>query len=151
MPNAVRRRTRFLGLVAAILVLGSAAACGVPRPTASTFPDLSVSNQTSLTVVVSINGTPVDAVPPHEERSFPANGLPPLPWAVRAATLNGRPLIDLTVSPGDVFSTTNPVGSTTQRGDGARLDLSCGRLDLWVGPPMSGPPPGPGAPGDCEP
>jgi hypothetical protein len=150
MPNAVRRPA-LRGLATAILCLSTAAACGAPPPTASPFPDLSVSNQTSLTVVVSVNGTPVDAVPPHEERSFRANGLPPLPWAVRAATLGGRPLIDLTVSRGDVFSTTNPDGTTNQRGDGARLDLSCGRLDLWVGPPMSGPRPGPGAPGDCEP
>ena len=30
-------------------------------------------------------------------------------------------------------------------------NLSCGRLDIWSGPPLSGPPPGPGKPGDCAP
>ncbi len=34
---------------------------------------------------------------------------------------------------------------------GARVDLSCGRIDIWSGTPMMGPAPGPGVPGDCDP
>ena len=36
---------------------------------------------------------------------------------------------------------------------GARVDLTCGRLDVTVGTTMMGPPPpqNPGAPGDCDP
>ena len=37
------------------------------------------------------------------------------------------------------------------QGDAVRVDLSCGRLDIWSGPPLLGPPPGPGTPGDCTP
>lgn len=32
-----------------------------------------------------------------------------------------------------------------------RVDLSCGRLDMWSGPPLLGPFPGPGTPSDCNP
>ena len=41
--------------------------------------------------------------------------------------------------------------SKKKKGSGARVDLSCGRLDVWVGPPMHGPFPAPGRPGDCDP
>jgi hypothetical protein len=36
------------------------------------------------------------------------------------------------------------------KGDGNRVDLSCGRIDVWAGPPLLGPAPGPGTPGDCR-
>ena len=59
--------------------------------------------------------------------------------------------MELTVSAGDVWSQQNADGSGESKGDGARVDLSCGRIDVWSGTPMMGPAPGPGAPGDCDP
>ena len=60
-------------------------------------------------------------------------------------------LVELTVRPGDVWQQRNPDGSTTAQGAGARVDLSCGRIDITSGVFMSGPVPGPGVPGDCDP
>jgi len=57
----------------------------------------------------------------------------------------------MTVHPGDVWATTGPNGEGREKGDGVRVDLSCGRLDVWSGPPMIGPAPGTGSPGDCAP
>ena len=45
--------------------------------------------------------------------------------------MTGRTLLSLTVRSGDVIE--GPNGST---GDGARVDLSCGGIDLWSGPPL---------------
>jgi hypothetical protein len=70
----------------------------------------------------------------------------PLPWSVEARSPSGRLLISMTVRPGDVDGE-----GTEQRGTGGRVDLSCGRLDIWSGPPMLGPAPGDGMPGDCLP
>jgi len=52
----------------------------------------------------------------------------------------------MTVRPGDVWETAGQM-----KGDAVRVDLSCGRLDIWSGPPLLGPAPGPGKPGDCAP
>jgi len=77
--------------------------------------------------------------------------LPPLPWYVEARSESGRVLVSMTVRPGDVFATMYPDGHGETRGAAVRADLSCGRLDVWSGPPMSGPAPGSGIPGDCLP
>lgn len=78
--------------------------------------------------------------------------MPQLPWHVEARTqAGGRLLLSFDVKRGDVFSTTEPDGQGSARGVSERRDLSCGRLDVWSGPRMMGPPPGPGERGDCEP
>jgi hypothetical protein len=77
--------------------------------------------------------------------------VPRLPWHVAVRTLSGRELLAFDVGPDSVTSTTGPDGRVEMRGAGARVDLSCGRLDAYAGPPMIGPAPGPGVPGDCEP
>ena len=72
--------------------------------------------------------------------------LPALPWMVEARTVGGRLLTSMTVRGDDVWTIAAPdrVGFG---GPFARVDLSCGRLDLWVGMfQPSGPAPGPGAP-----
>jgi hypothetical protein len=51
---------------------------------------------------------------------------------------SGRVLASMTVHPGDVGNMTGPNGQGEARGDGVRVDLSCGRLDIWAGPPMTG-------------
>jgi hypothetical protein len=139
---------RIVTLVAAVAV-AVFAACATGE-----LPPLNVANGTTLQVTLVVNGAPVATFGPGE--GTPGDGfadpLPPLPWTVVATTSTGRVLATMTVKPGDVFATTHPDGSTEFGGSGQRVDLSCGRLDLWAGyqPPM-GPAPGPGVPGDCEP
>jgi hypothetical protein len=125
-----------------VLVLG----CAAPHRTL----DLTVSNQTTLAVTVFVNGDVLVSVPPGEVRAvFVSGGA--VPWAVESRTPSGRVLSSMTVRPGDVSETTHPDGSRTARGAAVRVDLSCGRLDMWSGPPLLVPMPGPGRPGDCEP
>jgi hypothetical protein len=55
-------------------------------------------------------------------------------------------LVSMIVHDGDVVA-----AADGDKGDANRVDLSCGRLDIWSGPPLLGPAPGPGSPGDCGP
>lgn len=112
---------------------------------------LAVSNGTTLPITVVVNGTPRRTVAVGKVETIPASELPPYPWQAEARFPSGRAIATLTVRPGDVLRTSAPFGGTTYRGDGVRVDLSCGRLDMWSGPPLLGPAPGPGAPGDCAP
>lgn len=120
------------------------AACGL-LPAGAAAP-LSYSNQTSIPVDLMVNGMKVVTIDPGKAGAVPVSILPPLPWNVTAQTSSGRVLASLVVKPGDV----EPVGNS-QKGDAVRVDLSCGRLEVWSGPPLSGPAPGPGTPGDCNP
>lgn len=130
-------------LAFALVVLG----CAAPHQTR----DLSVSNQTALVVTVAVNGGVLQIVPPGQFVAIFVSGSSSEPWTVEARAPSGRVLSSMTVRPGDVSETTNPDGSRTRRGAAVRVDLSCGRLDMWSGPPLAGPMPGPGTPGDCEP
>src|SRR6266540_4650223 len=118
------------------------AAC-IPAPTGVPH-DLLISNQTSIPVAVVVNGTLVRAVQPHMQETIFVKDLPAQPWFVEARTSGGRVLSSMTVRPGDVWERGNEM-----KGDAVRVDLSCGRLDMWSGPPLLGPLPGPGTPGDC--
>ena len=131
-------------LASILLTLGLVAACS-PAPTADAH-DLVVSNQTTLTVDLAVNGFVVRAIQPRTQESVSPKDLPPLPWSIEARTSSGRVLSQLTVRPGDVRVTAGEM-----KGDAVRVDLSCGRLDVWSGPPLLGPAPGPGTPGDCDP
>lgn len=116
-----------------------------------TYP-LSISNGTTLDVTLVVNGRAIDTVPPGAQRDpLPAALLPTLPWLVEARSPSGRVLSSMTVRQGDVSRTSDGNGGVLLRGHAVRVDLSCGRLDLWSGPPMAGPMPGPGTPGDCAP
>jgi hypothetical protein len=116
---------------------------GMPVASPGPSPGLSIANGTTLTVTLLVNGTVVGTFAPGVERDpIPPTDLPVLPWQVEARSPSGRLLASVTVHPGDVSDTS---------GDGVRVDLSCGRLDIWSGPPMSGPAPGTGSPGDCAP
>jgi hypothetical protein len=125
------------------LLLALIAGCA-PAPTGDGH-DLVVSNQTTLTVALAVNGAVVRTIQPHTQESVSPKDLPPLPWSVEARMPAGRVLSHMTVRPGDVWETAGQM-----KGDAVRVDLSCGRLDMWSGPPLSGPAPGPGAPGDCD-
>jgi hypothetical protein len=112
---------------------------------------LEVSNGTTVPITVVVDGEVVAVVAPLTTASIPASELPPLPWTISARTPSGRELGTMGLAAGDVAQTTGPDGQSSMRGAGLRVDLSCGRLDIWVGPPMVGPMPGPGNPGDCGP
>jgi hypothetical protein len=118
---------------------------------------LSINNTTTLVVTLVVNGTAVGTFPPgtcrgcHGDDGIPVNELPPLPWSVEARSPSGRLLVAMTVYAGSYFSTMSPDGRGSDRGVAARIDLSCGRLDIWAGPPISGPIPPPSfPPGDCD-
>ncbi len=113
---------------------------------------VSVSNGSTLGVEVIVNGSFVATLQPGAclgcgvDDAVPAGVLPPLPWQVEVRNAYGRTLVALTIHAGDVIETNSYL-----KGDGNRVDLSCGRIDVWSGPPMLGPAPGPGTPGDCRP
>ncbi len=144
--------------VAAGLTFGR---CYVVRPGASTTPAsamaLAVQNGTTLRVSIFVNGMLVRVVDPgaclgcRGDDAIPASELPNLSWSVEARTSGGRVLSSLTVDAGDVVNGPGANGGTFSLSDAVRVDLSCGRLDMWVGSPMAGPMPGPGKPGDCAP
>ncbi len=110
---------------------------------------LHVRNGTTLAVDIVVDGQAIATVLPMEGAEWLAPRLPALPWMVEARTVGGRLLTSMTVRGDDVWTIADPdhVGFG---GPFARVDLSCGRLDLWAGMfQPSGPAPGPGAPGDC--
>jgi uncharacterized NAD(P)/FAD-binding protein YdhS len=132
-----------LRLVSAAVLLALITACS-PAPTREAH-DLVVSNQTALAITLAVNGVVVRTVRAHSDEAVIAKDLPPQPWLVEARSPAGRVLSSMTVRAGDVWET-----GTQMKGDAVRVDLSCGRLDMWSGPPMLGPLPGPGRPGDCD-
>ena len=116
-------------------------------------PKLSVSNGTTLVVTVLVNGRQVGTIQPRSGADpIDASVLPPLPWIVEARSATGRLLTSMIVMAGQVTTTRLPDGTTSMSGTLGRVDLSCGRFDMWAGDfPPSGPMPGPGSPGDCDP
>ncbi|HET9682190.1 MAG TPA: hypothetical protein VFP19_09140 [Candidatus Limnocylindrales bacterium] len=127
----------------ALLVVGCVATPSAV-PSTRTFPDLSVSNGTTIAVTILVNDVVLETVKPGGYQDPLSATMPSLPWRIEARSASGRLLASL------VVATTTYVDSNT--GVGARAELSCGRLDLWSGPPMIGPmPPSPaGTAGDCS-
>jgi hypothetical protein len=131
--------------------------CGVlpvppsPPPVDQTMLDLNVSNGTTLPVAITVNGADIGVVRPGGELTVPSGILPPMPWTVEARTPSGRLLTTMTAHREDIHREDLGNGATSMSGAGARVDLSCGRLDLWVGVRPMGPVPGPGTQGDCDP
>jgi hypothetical protein len=169
----VIRRNRVFGaiLVAGILAVActssgtttpgpgdsdtSSAPPGDANPLGVVPPDsmsLAINNGTTLTVSLVVNGSLIAKVDPatclgcSEDDAVPASLLPPLPWQAEVRSPTGRVLVALSVHEGDVN-----YEASSSKGDANRVDLSCGRIDIWSGPPLLGPLPGPGTPGDCRP
>jgi hypothetical protein len=136
-------RIRLTALVVLAVVVSG---CSAPPGT-----KLVVDNGTTLAVTVVVNGQNIGMVAPQTQQSFDASGMPAMPWSIQVLSPSGRLLTSVSADPGSAGSSTDADGHTTQYGVGSRVDLSCGRLDVYVGPPMIGPAPGPGQPGDCEP
>ena len=135
-------RARVLLLAAALVT-----ACTPAVPAVDLrFGDLHVENGTSMPVVLVVGGSIRVEIPPRSTAGLRASDLPGKPWdvAVRHA-ISGRDLVTIVIAEDPVDA------GSLQQGSGARVDLSCGRLDVWVGPPMHGPMPEPGRPGDCDP
>lgn len=145
MVRGFAARRQATGLIALVLVT----AC--TREPVDLTHNLVVSNQTTLAVTLVVNGAVIRTIPPQTQEIMSPKDLPPKPWAVETRTPSGRVLSQMSVHEGDASETTFPGGGGQMKGDAVRADLSCGRLDVWFGPPLLGPPPGPGSPGDCEP
>ena len=148
------------GLVAALLagcsLLPSATPAGpMPPPGAVVVPaaqmDLGINNGTTLAIELVVNGTVVRQVDPGEAPVLAADQLPALPWNVEVRSPSGRVLVGMTVRAGDVWTRDNEDGSSEAKVAAARVDLSCGRIDIWSLIQMGGPAPGPGVSGDCDP
>lgn len=106
---------------------------------------LSANNGSTKSVSLVVNGSLVREILPGVQVTLAARDLPELPWQAEVRLEGGRTLLSLTVRAGDVVKGASPSGDAT------RIDLSCGRIDLWSGPPIGGPAPGAGVPGDCNP
>jgi hypothetical protein len=133
----------------------TATACGQILPTPpSTGPDytLNVNNDTTLVLTIVVNGQPISVVGAKTAAAFQPAGLPALPWLVEARSSRGRIVLRLGVAVGSVTDTVGLNGEHEHGAPGARVDLSCGRLDMYPSDtPMLGPAPGRGVPGDCVP
>jgi hypothetical protein len=120
--------------------------------TAGFSEPLQVNNGTRLAVTVLVNGQVIRTVEPKSGIvEISPERLPPVPWNVEVRSPSGRLLVNLLVRPEMVTRATGTGGQVSLTGAAARADLSCGRLDVWVGPPLLGPLPEPGKPGDCDP
>ena len=143
---ATRRRLRpaTIVLAACLLAASAAAGCGL-LPSASSVRDLHVENGTTRAMTVLVDGVLVATVAAGQSETVAEGRLPAGVWSVEARLPGGTTVLRADVDKSRASQTDNS-GS----GSGARVDLSCGRLDIWVGVPMLGPAPGPGAPGDCD-
>jgi hypothetical protein len=147
-------------LGATLCLVASLIGCELLRPSPNSQAlTLGVANGTSLDVAVLVNGRLF--------ATYPAGGplptvdqasLPALPWVVEAWSPTGRLLLSVHVNREGITPTT-AIGFESQvivvhSGVIGILDLSCGRLLVWIGEsPPGGPPPpaSPGHSGDCQP
>jgi hypothetical protein len=131
-----------------VLIAGMLSGCAATGGPSSSNPlpsmTLNIENDTTIAVTLVVNGKVIESVPAGGYEAPIKAELPGLPWTVETRSPSGRVLSSMTVHAGDVWYTANAA-----KGDAVRVDLSCGRLDVWSGPPLAGPPPGPGQSGDC--
>jgi hypothetical protein len=120
-----------------LLLLMAVAGCGAPAPSAPlapsvsasaqpapTSPPLGVDNWTTEPLTLVVNGVPLEVIRGTE---WPVKApLPPLPWDVEARSPSGRALATLHVA------SDHPDIST-------RVDLACGRIDIFTITPLLGP------------
>ena len=148
----------LIGLLLSIALAGCVPANGAATAGPSQSPGssqdmkLSVGNWTTIPVTLVVNGSAIETIPAGGYEDPIIASLPAMPWNVETRSPSGRVLSTFVVHQGDYWMTSVPNGGTEIKGDGARVDLSCGRLDVWYGPPMLGPAPDPNAsypPGDC--
>ncbi len=107
---------------------------------------LDISNGSTLPLTLTVNAQQIETIGAMGGDHIVSARLPALPWDARLLSPSGREILQLTVHEGDVHS-----DQRSESGVARRVDLSCGRIDMWSGPPLAGPMPGPGKPGDCVP
>ena len=124
------------------------AACSGASPASSLGPayDVLVNNATPLNLVVQVNGQRAGSVGPMAQRSISALTLPALPWTVEVDAANGRAILSFPVEADSVSADSGMASAEVIHGAGEFVNLSCGRIDAWVGPPLLGPPPPPSVP-----
>ncbi|HYO44045.1 MAG TPA: hypothetical protein VES19_12675 [Candidatus Limnocylindrales bacterium] len=153
-------RSAVLALVVAGAVAGCSSLPAMPTPAppvgvrVATPPErmwLHVSNGTTIPVLLTVNGGAGRPIAAGQGTDLGLTDLGPLPWAAQVRTGTGRVLVELTVHAGDAWTQDNGDGSGSSSGAAARVDLSCGRIDISSGIYLHGPAPGPGTPGDCDP
>lgn len=138
---------RQAGLASGILAVAMLAGCTnslsttPPSASAAETETLNASNETTIAVTLVVNGLVVETIAPGDREEPITAPMPALPWSVEARSPSGHVLAALDVRAGDV------AGS---HGRAVRTDLSCGRLDLWAGPPLLGGTFIPGPSGDCD-
>ena len=104
-----------------------------------------VANGTTLTLTVAIDGKQVGIAQAGQVVAFDPSPYAE-PWTVTVSTASGRELVELKYQASQIVSTAN-----SEQGVAKRLDLSCGRLDVYAGPPLLGPgPPSSFPPHDCD-
>ncbi len=103
---------------------------------------MSINNGTTITVSLLVNGVVVATVSPGVQIDPLAVELPPRPWVIETRSPSGRVLSTLSISATDYIDNFD--------GKLVRVDLSCGRLDVWSGPQPHGPTYIPGPSGDCD-
>jgi hypothetical protein len=131
-------------------------ACAIQpvSPTSQASPDarfdLHVDNGTTVQISVVLDGREASQVAPRTTTVVSLRNEPIGDVTIEARIPNGRPVITFAIDPRVLGAA--PVGSVTNvTGAAHRVDLSCGRLDIWLLTPPLGPAPGPGTPGDCGP
>ena len=146
-------KSPFAGAVAIAfaLAVGAIFAGGCKELPKIQPPSLGVSNGTGLEIDLFVNGRREAVFGPGQGINALERTLPDLPWRVEARTTSGRVIGAMTVDAGQVHRTALSDGTIESSGARIRTDLSCGRLDVWVGDRPLGPAPGPGQPGDCDP
>jgi hypothetical protein len=130
---------RWLVLGLPLVLAGCVAATGSATTAPSSALKLSIGNWTTIPVTLVVNGAVVETVPAGGYEDPIKGDLPKLPWDVEVRSPSGRVLSSMTVHAGDYWATSMPDGGGAARGDAVRVDLSCGRVDLWYGTPMLGP------------
>ena len=150
-----RLKMQWVVALLAVSVAACNASASLTSPSPSATLNLGISNGTTLTVTLVVNGQRVADFPPGGPApTIDPSALPALPWNVEARSPSGRVLTSMHVEPGQVWSTTDPNGAVEHQGTIGRVDLSCGRLTIWAADFLpSGPAPAesPGPPGDCAP
>ncbi len=116
------------------------------------YPYLGATNATAKELTLVVNSTIQTTIAPQSGVEIPVTELPAPPWSAVLLSPSGQQLLSLDVPAADVWRA-RPTGEGQEiRSDAAFIELSCGRLDLFYGPPAMGPAPtGPvGQPGDCD-
>jgi hypothetical protein len=106
------------------------ASASPPPPTENAIP-LRIANGSTIIVQLVVNGQVVATVAPGTEVAVPTSTLGPRPWAIETRSPSGRVLSAMNVAADADYNINS--------GPGVRADLSCGQIDVWLGPGMLGP------------